>query len=115
MLCRYCIGRIIFISLKKTVIKCHNFIGGKSSVIDSDFINDTIERIRKSYDHVFDDTPQGDITIQDRHRLDNGYYKKMVMEKYLAGEIDIDMVHTIMTSLEEKNPKKKTAGDPSYA
>ena len=79
------------------------------------YIQHCPERIRKSYDHVFDDAPQGDITIQDRHRLDNGYYKRMVMEKYLAGEIDIDMVHTIMTSLEEKNPKKKTSGDPSYA
>jgi hypothetical protein len=36
------------------------------------------------------------------------------MQKYLDGEIDADTLHTIISSLEEKENKQKPVHDPSY-
>jgi len=36
------------------------------------------------------------------------------MQKYLSGEIDVDTLHSILSTVEEKGIKRKMPTDPSY-
>jgi len=82
------------------------------------YIQHSTERIRKSYERVFEDggiednVPDERVNI--RPELSNEYYKKIVMQKYLDGEIDIDTLHSLLSTLEKKESERKPPIDPSY-
>lgn len=46
--------------------------------------------------------------------MSNEYYKKMAAQKYITGEIDVDTLHPILTTLESKENKRKRPYEPSY-
>jgi len=85
------------------------------------YIQHTPERIRESYERVFENdeffSPQPNIKRSDvTPQMSNEHYKKMAMKKYLDNEITIDELHSILANIEDSgsNTKKKLNIDPSY-
>ena len=81
------------------------------------YVQHTPERIRKSYERAFGDSESVDnITPrqQIKPEISNEYWKKVAMQKYLSGEIDVDTLHSILSTVEEKGIKRKIPADPSY-
>jgi len=81
------------------------------------YVQHTPERIRKSYERAFGDREPVDNAIsrqQINPEISNEYWKKIATQKYLSGEIDIDMLHSILSTIEEKGTRRKIPTDPSY-
>ena len=81
------------------------------------YVQHTPERIRKSYERAFGDNEPVDNTVQRQNvnpEISNEYWKKIAMQKYLSGEIDVDTLHSILSTIEGKGSKRKTLTDPSY-
>jgi len=81
------------------------------------YVQHTPERIRRSYERAFGDSESVDkITPrqQIKPEISSGYWKKIAMQKYLSGEIDVDTLHSILSTVEEKGIKRKIPADPSY-
>jgi len=79
------------------------------------YVVHTPERIRASYNKVFeDDSDTTDIPLKAIPQVSNEYYKKLATQKYLSGEIDADTLHTILNTIEERSEDKKLPTNPSY-
>jgi len=81
------------------------------------YVQHTPERIRKSYERAFGDNEPVDNTVPRQNvnpEISNEYWKKIAMQKYLSGEIDVDTLHSILSTIEGKGSKRKTLTDPSY-
>ena len=85
------------------------------------YIQHTPDRIRESYERVFEKKEifSSQPEIQKRNiipQMSNEYYKKMAIKKYLDGEIDIDTFHSILANIEnnDNNMKKRLNIDISY-
>jgi len=85
------------------------------------YIQHSPERIRESYERVFEKkelvSPQP--YVQNRNiipQMSNEYYKKMAIRKYLDSEIDIDTLHSILANIEnnDSNMKRRPNIDLSY-
>ena len=46
--------------------------------------------------------------------VSNGHWKKIATQKYLAGEIDVDTLKTILDTMEDDGKKENVRSDPSY-
>ena len=81
-----------------------------------DYVQHTPERIRNSYNLVFEKSIEQNVSdIQPTTPdVSNDHYKKMATKKYLDGEIDVDTLHSILNNIEEKSDTKKQPPDPSY-
>jgi hypothetical protein len=83
------------------------------------YIQHNPERIRKSYERVFENDKIKDNISDEKNKvepnLSNEHYKKIAMQKYLDCEIDADTLHSILTTLEDKKQNTKKSIDPSYA
>ncbi|RLF42817.1 MAG: hypothetical protein DRN29_10915 [Thermoplasmata archaeon] len=73
------------------------------------YIQYASERIRKSYEKVFE---RNDDFIPDKPKLpetelDIEYYKKLAFKRYLDGEIDRDTLNALLKSFEKSINKSK--------
>lgn len=84
-----------------------------------EYIQHNPQRIRESYNRVFEhsiiDKQSPEEINKIRPELSDQHYKKMVLQKYLDGEIDIQTMNSILTTLDNRENKVKKSPDPSYA
>lgn len=84
------------------------------------YIQHSPERIRSSYERVFEkgviSKPKQDLRRESIPQISNEYYKEMAIKKYLNNEIDADTLHSILANIENNtnNTRKRVSIDPSY-
>jgi len=83
------------------------------------YVQHTPERIRRSYERAFGDSEPADSVVPKQHinpEMSNEYLKKIVTQKYLLEEIDVNELHSILSMIEEKGTRRKRniPIDPSY-
>ena len=81
------------------------------------YVQHTAERIRQSYNKVFEDEPSQettDIQQPSTPNISNDHWKKIAMQKYLVDEIDLHTLKTILDTIEDDGNKGNMRSDPSY-
>ena len=81
------------------------------------YVQHTAERIRQSYNKVFEDEPSqetADIQQPSTPNISNDHWKKIAMQKYLVDEIDLHTLKTILDTIEDDGNKGNMRSDPSY-
>ena len=81
------------------------------------YVQHTPERIRRSYERAFGDNEPVDNAVPRQNvnpEMSNEYLKKIATQKYLLGEINVNELHSMLSTLEEKGNKGKIHADPSY-
>ena len=82
------------------------------------YIQHTPQRIRKAYDKVFDDNklePLSNTKKVDAPKVEDAdYYKKAAFQRYLAKEIDRNMLDTMLQSFEDKGKPPTCNKDYAY-
>ena len=74
------------------------------------YIQHAPSRIRKSYDKTFRDVDENNIEPERETNIplpDNKQYKRIAMQKYLDGEIDSNILHQILDTIDNKKDGPK--------
>jgi len=92
------------------------FSGHRSMTTLIGYIQHCPSRIRQSYEKAFQDTEQHETTRENNEPVGNNeHWKTEAIKKYLAGDMDQDMLHTILTEVGKKEDEKIPNTDSSYA
>ncbi|MGC9308964.1 MAG: hypothetical protein ACP5FL_09360 [Thermoplasmatota archaeon] len=81
------------------------------------YVQHTPERVRQSFEKVFEGKPrheQAEIQPPTTPEVNNNHWKKIAMQKYLTGEIDVDTLKTILETMGDNHKKEHARTDPSY-
>ncbi len=79
-----------------------------------EYIQHSPQRIRQSYEKVFEDTPKIQPKTTENEKVDTDYYKRIAVQKYLDGEINEDMLHSMLDGLKDTKQEIRKNRDISY-
>ena len=81
------------------------------------YVQHTPERVRKSYNKVFESAPSQETSNRQQPvppEVSNDHWKNIATQKYLADEIDLDTLKTILTTIEDDDKKGNVHSEMLY-